>query len=735
MQNDKTASLNKKANKFSTFGGVFTPSVLTILGVIMYLRYAQVVGQAGLWGSLLILLAATIISLITGLSISSISTNMQIKGGGAYYLISRSLGVEFGGLIAIFFYIAQAVAVALYIIGFTEAIFAAFPGIALSFRMVAMLTNIIVFTLVYIGAGWTIKVQYGILAIVMLSLLSFIIGAMGHASVDMLRSNLQPAFTDNNSLFIMFALFFPAVTGVMVGVNMSGDLKKPRRAIPRGVLTAIGFTTLIYASVAILLAMSSNREILLSENFVMKDVSWKGALIYAGVFSATISSALGSMMGAPRILQAFAKDNIFKRLHFLSQGSGPSNEPRRGIILTFLISALGIMAGDLNTIAPVITMFFLITYGTVNLACFYEMISRNPSFRPSFRVHHWSIALLGTLGCLAVMLLINFVWAIVAIILSSGMYLLILRREVKVQWGDLNSGFAYQRARNALLKLEQEKYHPKNWRPSILTLSGGAWNRSNLAHYACLLSAGRGIVSLVQIMTGELEDRYVHRDEAERLMRKFIIKEKLPAFPVVVVDESFTAGLKALLQVHGIGGLKPNTLLMGWTHDPDNIGVFSMILDLAKHMHRSVLVVRSEQEQNNWTVPKGAINIWWNDSTNSPLSLLAGFLLQQNREWRSKPLRILRTVAPKADVNNLKNEISEMLTLSRIEAEVVVLPCEDPLEAVRDNMQLSSVLFTGFIPENETAKIKVQMEKLQRIMTLPGEIVLVYNAGDASLFE
>ncbi|RKY55267.1 MAG: amino acid permease [Candidatus Neomarinimicrobiota bacterium] len=735
MPKDKSDNLNKNGHNFGTFGGVFTPSVLTILGVIMYLRYAQVVGEAGLWGSLLILFAATIISLITGLSISSISTNMQVKGGGAYYLISRSLGVEFGGLIATFFYIAQALAVALYVIGFTEAIFAAFPEITLSFRVVAMLTNMIVFTLVYIGAGWTIKVQYGILAVVMLSLLSFIIGAMEYASLDVLRSNLQPAFTGDNSIFTMFALFFPAVTGVMVGVNMSGDLKEPRRSIPRGVLTAIAFTTLIYIAVALLLAASSNRETLLSGSFVMKDVSWKGALIYAGVFTATISSALGSMMGAPRILQAFAKDNVFKQLHFFGKGEGPSNEPRRAIILTFLISSLGIMAGDLNTIAPIITMFFLITYGTVNLACFYEMISHNPSFRPSFRLHHWFVALLGTLGSLAVMFLVSPVWAFIAIVLSSGMYFIILHKKINVQWGDIKSGWAYQRARKALFRLEQEKYHPKNWRPSILTLSGGAWNRSNLVHYACLFSADCGIVSLAQIMTGKLADRFVQRDEAERLMRKFIIKEKLPAFPVVVVDESFTAGLKALLQVHGIGGLRPNTLLLGWTKEPDNIGVFSTILDLAKNMHRSVVVVRSEQEQDNWEVPGGAINIWWNDSTNGPLSLLIGFLLKQDGEWRSKPLRILRTVAPKADVDNLKNEIAEMLILSRIEAEVVVLPCEDPFEAIRDNMQPSAVLFTGFIPESETVKIKAQMEELKKVMTLPGEVILVYNAGDASLME
>ena len=315
------------------------------------------------------------------------------------------------------------------------------------------------------------------------------------------------------------------------------------------------------------------------------------------------------------------------------------------------------------------------------------------------------------------------------------MYFYILRKEILVSWGDMSSGFAFQRARKALLKLEREAYHPKNWRPSILAMSGGAWNRSNLVHYACLFSADRSIVSLAQIMTGELADRFVRRAEAEKLMRKFIREEELPAFPVVVVDEDFTAGLKALLQVHGIGGLRPNTLLLGWTQDPDNIGVFSMILDLAKNMEKSVFVVRSEQLQDKWVVPKGDINIWWNDAVNGPLSLLMAFLLKQNSNWRSKTIRILRPVAPKADVENLKNEISKMLTLSRIDAEIVVLPTEDPFEAIHDNMGTSSVLFRGFGPESENDKIREQMYEFKKVMTLPGEIILVYSAGDASLFE
>lgn len=725
--------VKNKARRFGTFGGVFTPSVLTILGVIMYLRYAMVVGYAGFWGAMMILVSAKLITFITGLSLSSISTNMQVKGGGAYYLISRSLGVEFGGVIAIFFYIAQAVAVTLYVVGFTEALFSAFPNIPWSHQFVALITNCLVFLIVLTGAGWTIKIQFGILAILFISIISFIIGAITEFSPLLLRENLMPAWTEEFGFFSVFAIFFPAVTGIMAGVNMSGDLKEPRKSLPRGTLLSIGSTFLIYLVIGFLLAASNSRSILTGESFVMKDTALFPALIFAGVIAATLSSALGSMMGAPRILQAFSRDKVFKKLEFFGKGSGASNEPRRAIILTFGISTIGILAGDLNTIAPIITMFFLMTYGTVNLACFYEMITKNPSFRPAFRMNHWVLALIGSLGCLAVMFLINPIFAGVAILLASLMYYFILRAEILVQWGDMNSGLAFQRARKALLKLEQEKYHPKNWRPSILTLSGGLWNRTNLLHYACCLSADRGIVSLAQILSGELEDRFVRRAEAERLMRKSIRDLNLPAFPVVVVDENFSEGLKSILQAHGIGGLKPNTVLLGWTREDQNSGNFSLILNLAKKMKRSILIVRSLEKEKEWNVPDGAINVLWNHPNHSQLALMMGFLLQQDRNWRDKPLRVIRTVAEKADKENIFSEMREMLMLARIDAEIVILPSEDANKALKENLGNSAVLFIGFDPESDPEKAERQMSELKKYMALDSDIILVYNSGDFSV--
>lgn len=729
---DQTNAMTSR--RFGTFGGVFTPSLLTILGVIMFLRFNTVVGYAGLWNALAILGGATAITFITGLSIASIATNMRVQGGGAYYLISRSLGAESGGVIAIFFFIAQAVAVTLYVVGFTEALFSVFPGLGLSFREVATLTNGIVFLCVYVGAGWTIRLQYFILAVLLLSVLSFFAGAGLGFSSDLLRANLAPAWKTGHTFFPVFALFFPAVTGIMAGVNMSGDLKDPSRAIPRGTFAAIGVSTLVYAAITVGLAASVPRAVLLGSGFVLKDRAWSGALVYAGVFAATLSSALGSMMGAPRILQAFARDGLFRRLKWFGRGSGRAAEPRRAIVLTFLVAQAGILAGDLDAIAPVITMFFLMTYGAVNLACFYESIARNPSFRPTFHLHHWSIALLGALGCLAVMVLINAWWAAVAIALAALLYLLIARAEILVKWGDLDSGLAYQRARNALLRLETERYHPKNWRPSILALSGGAYNRLHLAEYAAWLTADNGIVSIAQIIRGQFNDLLDRQREAETLLRKFIRDVELDAFPVVVVDENTVAAVQGLLQCHGLGGLRPNTLLLGWSQDPQKTGLFAQLLGLAKRMRRSIVVVANKQKdkESHTRIAEGAINVWWSKETNGALMLLLAYLLKKNPEWRSHPIRILRPVPPKADIHNVARQMQDLLAAARIEADLVIMPAESPLAAVREAMLPSAVLLAGFEPPDEDPGGAL-IPFLQETVDLPGDILLVYNAGDASL--
>ncbi|HEX9793554.1 MAG TPA: amino acid permease, partial [Planctomycetota bacterium] len=400
-----------------------------------------------------------------------------------YFLISRSLGVEFGGSIGLVFFLAQAASVAMYLIGFTEAFQDAFPNVAIEPRSLASLVNAGVFLCVFIGAGWTIKVQYGILAVLIAALVSFAAGGLRDFDPVALQENLTSDYRGGATLFAMFALFFPAATGIMAGANMSGDLKEPSRSIPRGTLAAIGVTAMVYVGMALLLGGVAGREQLHQDNMIVKTVSWSPLLVTLGVFAATLSSAIGSMMGAPRILQALARDRIFKGLGYFAKGAGSSNEPRRAVALTFLIAQGGILIGDLNVIAPIITMFFIVTYGYLNLATFYEAYTRNPSYRPTFRFSHWALALLGAVGCGAAMFLISPLWATVAVAAMGVLHWSIARREVLAAWGDVRGGTAFERARRSLLKLEVETFHPKNWRPHVLALSGGAWNRVHLAVY------------------------------------------------------------------------------------------------------------------------------------------------------------------------------------------------------------------------------------------------------------
>ena len=721
-----------QSEKFGTFGGVFTPSLLTILGVIMFLRFPTIVGNAGLWNALLILAVSKMISLTTGLSIASIATNMRMKGGGPYFLISRSLGLEFGGVIAIFFYIAQAVAVTMYVIGFTEAVLSAFPATGLSFRTVATITNLCVFVCVYVGAGWTIRLQYGILAVLVLSIASFLGGAWSGFQTDILAANIAPQWLPGESFFTMFALFFPAVTGIMAGVNMSGDLKNPGRSIPAGTFAAIGISTVIYGVMTVMLAASVPRADLVADTFVIRDRALSSLLIYAGVICATLSSALGSMMGAPRILQAFARDNIFRWLDFFAKGSGKAGEPRRAIALTFLLAQAGIFVGDLNTVAPIITMFFLLTYGTVNLACFYEGRSNNPSFRPAFRLNHWSIALLGALGCLGVMFLINPLWAAVSIGLSASLYYFIAQSDLRAKWGDIESGLAYQRARTALLRLERERYHPKNWRPSILVLSGTSAHRGHLSQYANMLTADSGFVSIAQVLLGDLDQLHERRDEAESLLRKSISKSGLQGFPVVVVEESLPAAVGALLQCHGVGGLRPNTVMIGLSRAPDRQQVFMDTVNIIQRMGASLIIVADKRSEEDVAIPEGCINIWWADKENSALMLLLGYMLKKEPGWSSKPMRILRPVSPLADMENITQEMKAMLEEARIEAEIVLLPTEHPLEAVAQSIQPSAVLFAGLKDLGGTGDVRA-LAKLEQIAEFAERVLFVHNAGGVSL--
>ena len=722
---------------FGTFGGVFTPCVLTILGVIMFLRFGYVVGNAGLWNTLLILIAAKVITVLTAMSLSAIATNTKVEGGGAYFLISRSLGVEFGGAIGIVFFFAQAISVAMYVIGFTEALVALLDADPW-FKTLAVLANLVVFACVYIGAGWTIKVQYFILATLVLSLISFFAGAVDSFSWINVTQNLEPSYGvsesgNSESMFTMFALFFPAVTGIMAGANMSGDLKAPSKSIPTGTLWAIVVTAVVYAVMGLFLAGCTSAEILQTNTMIVGDISLWPVLITAGVFAATLSSALGSMMGAPRILQALARDEIFPRLKMFRMGSGASSEPRRATILTFIISTLCILAADLNTIAPLITMAFMITYGTINLATFYEGITGNPSYRPTFRYSHWSFSLLGTIGCATVMLLINAKWAVLSTLLMSGIWFFIYRKQVESRWGDLNSGLLFERTRKNLLRLNRTLYHPKNWRPIILTMCGAGRGRLNLAVLGHWLTSGNGILNLGQVIQGDVENRIDRISNQEELLEKFISDEELDAFPNVVAAPTLTEGIEYLVQCSGLGALRPNTLLLGWPNEEGKAEPLVASLRIIAALRRNIVIARlPDDDIDPHLAPPGTIDVWWRGHKNGELMLLLAHLLKQNPKWRNRTIRLMRVVPSEDARADVLQHLQTLATESRIDVVPEVFVSEQPVHVIGKQSKDAAFVFLGFeLPrEGHEAKFYQQMERFTE--RIP-RAVLISSIGNMKL--
>lgn len=719
--------------KFGTFGGVFTPCVLTILGVIMFLRFGYVVGQAGLLYALLIVAVSKVITGLTTLSLSAIATNTRVKGGGAYFLISRSLGVEFGGAIGLVFFLAQAISVAMYVIGFAEAFVGSIDTGGVSMTTVATITNIGVFICVLIGAGWTIKLQYFILAVLAAAIVSFIFGAGQAFDVTILRANLVPDFSGGESLFTMFALFFPAVTGIMAGANMSGDLRDPARSIPRGTLAAVFVTAIIYLGMAVLLAgVRPSAELQNDSLIAAKIASWP-LLITAGVFAATLSSALGSMMGAPRILQAFARDNVFGWLRPFSFGSGKSNEPRRAVCLTFVISQICILLADLNTIAPLITMFFMITYGLLNLATFYESITKNPSYRPRFRYCHWTTSLAGALGCLVVMFLVDWRWALASMAAMVMLHQYISRKEVEARWGDLQSGLLFERTRRNLLRLEESLYHPKNWRPIILALSGAGWDRPRLAVYGHWFTSGHGILTLGQVIQGEIENRLERRAAQTRILHDFIRTEELEAFPAVVVAPYLADGIESLVQCQGLGALRSNTVMIGWPTEPKRAEAFGATLRTIASLQRSIISVRFKDDpEDPWIAPAGTIDVWWRGRQNGNLMLLLAHLLTKTTEWRNRTIRLMRIIENEAGAAEVESHLRELADEARILAKPVAIVSTDPLQDIRRTSKDAALVLMGFEApeEGDERAFYERMEQWSGDLT---RVVFVDSIGEMSL--
>ncbi len=696
----KTASKIQTDGTLGTFAGVFTPSVLTILGIILFLRLGYVVGNAGLGLALVIIALANAISVLTSVSLAAIATNMKVKGGGDYYLISRTLGLEFGGAIGIVLFLAQSVSIAFYSIGFGEVLAAlvpfSMPGLS---QLIAAAAVLLLFIFAWLGADWAARFQFIVMAILTAAVVSFFVGGALRWDNAMLVKNFS-APADTQPFWIIFAIFFPAVTGFTQGVSMSGDLKDPGKSLPNGTFAAVGVSIVIYFVAAVVFAASLPGDILATDYHAMKRVAAIDALVLAGVISATLSSGMASFMGAPRILQSLSADRIFPFLLPFAKGVGATNNPRRGVLLAGGIALFTIALGNLNLIAPIVSMFFLISYGLLNYATYFEARTASPSFRPTFRFYDKRLSLAGGLACLGAMLAIDITAGIVALALLFAVFQYIRRTAGPARWADSRRSYRFQQIRQHLLEAAEAPEHPRDWRPNLLVFSDDSDRRKPLLRFADWLQGESGFATVVRILQGEGGKMRKPKADASEELVKDIHAVEADMFPLVVNGPNIRLALQSLVQSYGIGPLKANTMMTNWIGRSDNAPSeyrskrFGIYLSTAFRQGFNILLFSAGkdawQRLQEMPAEKRRIDVWWRGDATSRLMILFAYMVCQNKSWSGTKIRVLDVSADVfvsgRTVADLENTLSEIRITG--EPEIVASANADAVAAYSEDAAL-----------------------------------------------
>ncbi|XP_047195855.1 solute carrier family 12 member 3 [Hippoglossus stenolepis] len=645
--------------RFGWVQGVMIRCMLNIWGVILFLRLPWITAQAGIGLTWVIILLSSFITGITGLSTSAIATNGKVKGGGTYFLISRSLGPELGGSIGLIFAFANAVAVAMHTVGFAETVTdlmresgAVMVDPINDIRIVGVITVTCLLGISMAGMAWESKAQILFFLVIMVSFVNYIVGtiippspqkqAKGFFSykADIFAANFVPGWRGTEgSFFGMFSIFFPSATGILAGANISGDLRDPTVAIPRGTLMAIFWTTISYLIISATIGacvvrdasgvlndtMSSSSS---SDDCVglacrygwdfsecmknntcphgimnyyqsMSLVSAFAPLISAGIFGATLSSALACLVSAPKVFQCLCKDKLYPFIGFFGKGYGKNDEPLRGYLLTYVIAVCFILIAELNTIAPIISNFFLCSYALINFSCFHASVTNSPGWRPSFRFYSKWLSLLGAVCCVVIMFLLTW-WA--ALIAFGVVFFLLgytLYKKPAVNWGSSVQASSYSIALNQCVGLNQVEDHVKNYRPQCLVLTGPPCSRPALVDLVGCFTKRLSLMMCGHVVTAGPSPTATQEAVSERHVT-WLNQRKVRSFYRGVVAAELRSGVNMLLQGAGLGRIKPNVLLMGFKKDwrcdsPQAAHQYIGILQDAFDLHYGVCVLRVKE--------------------------------------------------------------------------------------------------------------------------------------------
>jgi len=706
--------------RFGTFSGVFTPSILTILGVIMYLRFPTILGQAGLVYTLGIIVVAHIISVTTSLSLASLATDKTVKTGGTYFMISRSLGLPIGGTLGIALYIGLSFSVSLYILGFSESFLSVFniePTLN-NIRLAGGTFLTLITIVTFISTKLVLRTQFFIMGAMVLSLLSIFFGQHEFAPSHI---NMTP-IANAAPFMLLFGIFFPAVTGFEAGVAMSGDLKDAKKSLPLGAISAVAVGFVIYVILAFFYAYTVDANMLANDSDILYKISLVPALVVAGIWGATLSSAFGSILGAPRILQAIAMDKMGHPL--FAKGTKKNNEPHNALILTFVLAMGGVLIGELDVIARVVSMFFITTYAFLNLASAIEKWS-STDFRPAFKVPG-VVSITGALAAFIVMILLDFLAFAGAVVVMAGLFFYLKRKQLALETGDAWGSFWTNLAKHSLLKLSREKVEKRNWRPNIILFSGGKQVRPHLLDLGLSLTGKLGALTDFELIIPGYKPRLPKVNEKEDTAGK-----KPAYFERKFKSDNLFEGIRDVTSIYGFSGFEPNMIMMGMSRDKKNAVLLPKIISHLKKQNLSAAILHYGEKAFG---KKACIDVWW-DGTGRHLdfALSMARFLTHDVAWQDADIRVLTVNFDTTLNERLYKDINLLLSEKRINAEVLVLGdnaiLRNKWEVLSTASTVADLVLMGLPSEagNENWVLAAHMEKLKGFTT---SILLLYASEE-----
>ena len=657
----------------STFSGVYLPSVLQMLGVILFMRLGWITGHVGLAKMLIMIFMSSSILFLTSLSMTSIVTNMKVGSGGSYYIISRSLGMAFGSAIGILLTLAQLITIAVCVSGFAISLQEVLPNYSLT--LLEFLTLACLGLIALFPVDFALKTQGVIFLIVLSAILSVFFGS----SSTIPPLEVKASSVETLSFWGAFALFFPATTGIESGMAMSGDLKTPSRSLAIGTIGAVLTAFIIYALLSLFLVIIVPLPLLRLHPMIIYHVSKFSFLFILGVWGATLSSALGSLISSPRTLQSLAKDRIFPSFF--------SKNPKRAGALILLIATAMTLLTDMNHLLPILSMVCLMTYGLLNYVAFFETFLKNPSWRPLFKTP-LAFSLAGTLACMISMFMINAGWAFLVLFASAGLCFWTTKRKLKGGWDDIRYSLFSFLASTAMSKLLQLKKNPRSWRPNILAIINPDLKDQGIIDLAHDLNQSKGFLTF-----GATLPKDANLSHAEKAFAEFFTQRDIPCFFHINSHSLSHVGTHNIVQNYGLGPLQPNTIIL--KPPQSELKAFCDLLEASYELQKNILIYKNEAPQK-----RGAIDLWWGGRyhSNFELSLALSHLLQSGRDWEKATMTIktlVKNQAAKAHMTALFEKYYAVLRFENLKFKAYIDESTDFYDHIADYSTDADLTFLG----------------------------------------